>query len=81
MEGAIPIPMTAAAFLERAESRARRSETSFEAAVETLASAVSNDELERLTSEFEQIVFVGDIASRDAAKGHALLLVDSGALA
>jgi hypothetical protein len=81
LERAIPIPMTAAIFLDRAEAYARRSETSFEAALESLARAVSNDELERLTSEFEQIAFGGDIAARDAAKRRTLMLVDSGALA
>jgi len=81
LERAMPIPMTATVFLERAEAHAWRSETSFDAAVDSLARAVSNDELERLTSEFEQIVFAGDIVARDAAKRKAVMLVDLGALA
>ena len=76
LERAVPIPITAAIFVERAEAHAGRSETSFDAALESLARAVSNDELGRLTSEFEQIVFAGDIAARDAAKRKALTLAE-----
>lgn len=81
LERAIPIPITAAIFVERTEAHARRSETSFEGALESLARAVSNDELERLTGEFEQILFGGDTAARDAAKHRALLPVDLGSRA
>jgi hypothetical protein len=76
LERATPVPMTAAVFVQSAETHARWSQTSFEAGVEALARAVDNGELERLTGEFEQIVFAKDIDARDAARSKALRLIE-----
>lgn len=72
LERSIPLAMTAELFWAHAEKYARRNGTSCEAATEALAAALSDDELDRLTSEFEQIAFGSDIAAREAAKCQAL---------
>jgi hypothetical protein len=41
-------------------------------AFDSLISKVSDDELERIETELERIVFGGDIVARDAAKREAL---------
>ena len=51
LERAIPIPMTADDFMERAEAQARRTETSLDAAFESLARAVS----ERTDTTYQRI--------------------------
>jgi hypothetical protein len=60
--------MKADVFLARVKERVRLAGTRFEAAIEPLLGALSDDELDRLAGEFEQIMFGGDTAARDAAK-------------
>ena len=66
------LPLTASVFLERVRMHARRSGKSFGAAMDSLVSKVSDDELERLTAEIEWLAFGDDIAARDAAKRETL---------
>ena len=67
------LPLTASVFLERVRKHARRSGKSFDAAMDSLVSKVSDDELERLTAAVEWLAFGDDIAARDAAKRETLL--------
>jgi hypothetical protein len=66
------LPLTASIFLDRARKHARRSGQSFDSAMQSLVSKVSDDDLERLTTEFEWMAFGDDIAARDAAKRETL---------
>jgi hypothetical protein len=65
-------PLSASVFVGRAKIHARRTGTSFESAFESLLSKVSDEELNSLTTEFEQIAFGGNTAARDTAKRETL---------
>jgi hypothetical protein len=62
------LPLTTGVFLERVRKHARRTGMSLDSAMQSLHSKASDDELERLTTEFEWMAFGDDIAARDAAK-------------
>jgi hypothetical protein len=66
------LPLSATVFLARVRTHARRSGTTFGSAFDSLISKVSDDELERLETEFERMAFGGDTAARDAAKREVL---------
>ena len=66
------LPLTATVFLDRVRKHARRSGKSFDSAMQSLVSKVTDDELQRLETEFEQMAFGDDSAARDAAKREAL---------
>ena len=68
LERSIPVPMTADLFLARAEAHARRTGTSLETAIQSLVGTVTDDDLDRLSAEFERIAFGDDTSARDAAK-------------
>jgi hypothetical protein len=63
---------TASVFLGRVRKHARRSGKSFYSAMQSLVSKGSDDELQRLETEFERMAFGDDTAARDAAKREAL---------
>ena len=48
------LPLTASVFLERVRNHARRSGKSFDSAMQSLVTKVSDDELQRLETEFER---------------------------
>jgi hypothetical protein len=66
------LPLTASVFLDRVRKQARRSGRSFDSAMESLVSRVSDDELEHLTTEFETMAFGNDTVARDDAKHETL---------
>lgn len=55
-----------------------RRRVTVDAAFRSLLPALSDDELDSLAGEFEQIAFGGDIAARDAAKREVLVQVNLG---
>jgi hypothetical protein len=68
LERSIPVPLTAAIFSARVEKHAHQTGASWDTAFQSLISKVSDDELDRLATEFERLAFGDDIAARDAAK-------------
>jgi hypothetical protein len=66
------LPLTGSAFLERVRKHARRSGKSYESALQSLVSKLSDNELDRLTTEVEWLAFGDDTAARDAAKRETL---------
>jgi hypothetical protein len=66
------LPLTTSVFLERARKQARRRGMSLGSAMDLLIAKASDDELERLTEEFECLAFGSDTAARDAAKREVL---------
>ena len=68
IEEAIPLPVTAERFLDRAERHARRTGSSVDAAVEALVQDLSDRDLASLNAEFEQLAFGSDTAARDAMR-------------
>lgn len=72
LERSIRPPMTAIRFWTLTEEHARRTGISDEAAFGSLVRGLSDDDLDRLTSEFEQIAFGDDTAARDEAKRKTL---------
>jgi hypothetical protein len=67
------LPLTASVFLERVRKHARRSGKNFDSAMQSLVSKASDDELQRLETEFERMAFGDDIAARDAVKREVLV--------
>jgi hypothetical protein len=62
------LPLTDSVFLGRVKKHAQRRGISFDLAMQSLISKVSDGELESLEAEFERIAFGDDTAARDAAK-------------
>lgn len=78
LERLIRIPVTADIFWTRVNEHARRDQTSVDGAVDSLVRELSDQDLDCLTEESEQLVFGSDVAARDDAKRRALMLVDPG---
>jgi hypothetical protein len=72
LEESIPVPITPERFVARANEQARRAGSTYDAAVQNLARDLSNDELAKITAEFEQMLYGSDTAARDAARRAAL---------
>ena len=74
VEESLPVPMTAERFYARAQQRARRTGGSVGDSIATLAKDLSDNELDSIAAEFEQIAFGSDTAARDAAKRETLVV-------
>jgi hypothetical protein len=72
VEEFLPIPMTAERFYARAQQHARPTGGSVGDAMGTLAKDLSDNELDSIAAEFEQIAFGSNTAARDAAKREVL---------
>jgi cytochrome c553 len=72
VEEVLPVPMTAERFYARAQQHARKAGGSIGDAMGTLAKDLSDNELDSIAAEFEQLAFGSNAAARDAAKGEVL---------
>jgi hypothetical protein len=66
------LPLSVSVFMARVKAHGRRTGVTYWSAFDFLISKASDDELERLETELEQMVFGGDTVARDAAKREAL---------
>jgi DNA modification methylase len=64
LEESIPLPLTAERFVARAQRHARRTGASYDAAVETLARDLTDNELASVATEFDQMLYGSDTAAR-----------------
>jgi hypothetical protein len=72
LEESTPIREITERFLTRAYRHAERAGGSVDSSIAILARDIDDDQLDVLTTEFEQIAFGADIAAGDAAKREAL---------
>jgi hypothetical protein len=68
IELTIPLPVTRERFFAHVRQHIQRTGASLEAALATLVRDLSDNELDSLCIEFEQILFGSDVAARDAAR-------------
>jgi hypothetical protein len=68
IELTIPLPVTRERFIARVRQHIPRTGASLEAELATLVRDLSDNELDSLGAEVEQVLFGSDVAARDAAR-------------